>query len=94
MKENIICLLFGHAGEATESGYHVCDRCGMHEYYCSEHCDPGLSFGDYHKHSYLTYPFHWAIYFLKKLPRKIFPLKCIDCNRRYICDKTKEHLPF
>ena len=32
---NILCLLFGHNGEDSESGFHVCYRCGMHEYWDS-----------------------------------------------------------
>lgn len=30
------CLLFGHVGNEFESGYHVCSRCGLHEYHCNE----------------------------------------------------------
>ena len=32
---SILCILFGHTGQNTESGYHVCDRCGLHEYWCN-----------------------------------------------------------
>lgn len=29
----MLCWAFGHTGNATESGYHVCDRCGLHGYW-------------------------------------------------------------
>jgi len=29
----LLCWAFGHAGNSTESGYHVCDRCGLHAYW-------------------------------------------------------------
>lgn len=37
---NILCYLFGHTGNLTESGYHVCSRCGLHEYWHSRQVDP------------------------------------------------------
>lgn len=36
----LLCYLFGHTGNFTESGYHVCSRCGLHEYWCSRMVDP------------------------------------------------------
>lgn len=30
------CYWFGHCGDQTESGYHVCDRCGLHAYHHSD----------------------------------------------------------
>jgi hypothetical protein len=27
------CFLFGHTGTDTESGYHVCSRCGLYGYW-------------------------------------------------------------
>jgi hypothetical protein len=29
-----LCRFVGHTGDETESGYHVCSRCGLHEYHC------------------------------------------------------------
>ena len=29
----LLCWAFGHTGNTTESGYHVCDRCGLHGYW-------------------------------------------------------------
>jgi ribosomal protein L37E len=43
------CYLFGHSGENFESGYHVCERCGLHSY----HCDKA-----YQKSAVLFTPFH------------------------------------
>lgn len=37
---NYLCYLFGHTGNFTESGYHVCSRCGLHEYWSSRRVDP------------------------------------------------------
>lgn len=37
---NILCYIFGHTGEFYESGYHVCSRCGLHEYWSSRRVDP------------------------------------------------------
>ncbi len=37
---NLLCYLFGHTGNFTESGYHVCSRCGLHEYWSSRRVDP------------------------------------------------------
>jgi hypothetical protein len=36
---NYLCYLFGHTGNFTESGYHVCSRCGLHEYWSSRQVD-------------------------------------------------------
>jgi hypothetical protein len=33
---SIWCMLLGHTGRETESGFHVCSRCGLHEYHCAE----------------------------------------------------------
>jgi hypothetical protein len=35
-----VCYFFGHTGEFYESGYHVCSRCGLHEYWSSRQIDP------------------------------------------------------
>lgn len=30
------CFLFGHRGNLTESGHHLCDRCWQHAYWDSQ----------------------------------------------------------
>ena len=42
---NLKCRLWGHKiGDLNDSGYAICERCGMHEYYHNEHnyklCNP------------------------------------------------------
>lgn len=32
---NYVCYFFGHTGEFYDGRYHVCSRCGLHEYYHS-----------------------------------------------------------
>ena len=29
----LLCWAFGHTGIYTDSGYHICDRCGLHGYW-------------------------------------------------------------
>ena len=53
---NKICLLFGHTGRETESGYHVCSRCGLHEYHCPEYVREG----------YIWEPYIWMKKIIKK----------------------------
>lgn len=36
---SVWCMLFGHTGNETESGYHVCSRCGLHAYHGGEDYD-------------------------------------------------------
>jgi len=36
----LLCWLFGHTGSSMESGYHVCDRCGLHSYWSWRTSDP------------------------------------------------------
>ena len=40
---NILCYFFGHTGDLTESGYHVCSRCGLHAYWSSRDVDPTVT---------------------------------------------------
>lgn len=82
MKENIICFLFGHSGYETESGYHVCSRCGMHEYYNCKAYDEDSINGDYYKHSYFFYPFYKVVSLIKRI------------KRSYINYKNKDDIPF
>lgn len=51
----LLCFLFGHTGKETESGFHVCSRCGLHEYHCHE---------EYSRAGYLFRPIYWIKYFL------------------------------
>lgn len=39
---NLLCYFFGHAGDFTDSGYHVCSRCGLHAYWSSRQVNPDV----------------------------------------------------
>lgn len=64
-----LCLLFGHTGDLRESGYHVCSRCGLHEYHSSRAVDPDVE-QDYDRAGLLVRPFFrlywWASYWRMK----------------------------
>lgn len=46
----LLCKLFGHIGNEFESGFHVCSKCGLHEYHCHE---------EYIQSGYLLIPFYY-----------------------------------
>ena len=86
--ENILCVLFGHKGNNLESGYHVCSRCGLHEYWNNPEImqENGIdTMPNYYKEEMLKGPILNAFNRAKRklinplLPRK---LKCNDCNER------------
>lgn len=67
------CLLFGHKiSDSTDSGYQICERCGMHEYY---HARPTIgedlplvSKYSFHSDGILFKPFlwlRWKVYWAK-----------------------------
>lgn len=76
----LTCRLFGHTGNGTESGYHVCSRCGMHEY----HSHP-----EYQKAAVLFRPW-W------RLKRKVHnaAVSVMDRWRRWKRRKEIDDCPF
>lgn len=83
MRKRWLCTLFGHTGNETESGYHVCDRCGEHEYWSSKEVmaewDMDAPDKDYHSNALLIRPFGR----LADKVRHLWPRKCLDCGKRF-----------
>lgn len=85
----IKCILLDHAGDETESGYHVCSHCGMHAYWDSstirnENNDrsSGLTYG---QAGLLTRPITWVAEFACTIKSSF-----ID----WWCYSVKKELPF
>lgn len=65
---NILCYWLGHIGNSTESGFHVCDRCGLHEYWDG---DESYRSTDYLKARKLFVVLDWVKLWRIRLKRRI-----------------------
>lgn len=65
---NFLCYWFGHTGNSTESGFHVCDRCGLHEYWDG---DENYYSADYLKARKLFVVLDWMGLRWNRLKRRI-----------------------
>jgi hypothetical protein len=76
-----ICVVLGHRGGFNDSGYNVCDRCGLHEYY--------------DLHDYARYQYLWVRRFgFKDWWRYSGYHKCCDCKKSDMILGFKDCIPF